>query len=264
MNRWIVKDGVRLWYEEQGAAEGDAVVFVHGFACDHSQFTAQMDHLSPHRRVVAVDLRGHGRSDAPTQPYTMEGYADDVAWMCGAIGIERATIVGHSMGGIVASLVASRHPDLVVGLVVLDSAIVPIPELTAGLVGWADSLRGDDYLDSLRQVNDVYFEPGDDPRVKADVQGSMYAPQHVLVSSAEHMADFVISSANGEPVARPDTWRCPVLHVSAAYQMNDVARFRGLCPQLIVAQTAGAGHYHHLLVPDQINAMLSRFLQLAH
>jgi pimeloyl-ACP methyl ester carboxylesterase len=261
MNRWLDHNGARLWYADHGSGP-EAVVFVHGFACDHSQFAAQVEYLEPYRRVVAVDLRGHGRSDAPEQDYTMEGYADDVAWMCQQLGIERAVVVGHSMGGIVAAMVTARHPALVAGVVILDSAIVPIPELTVGLVGWSDSLRGDDYVDVLRGVSDAFFEPDDDQVIKAAVQGGMYAPQHVLVSSAAHMASFVISSAIGEPIARPDTWRCPVLHVSAAYQMNDVARFRELCPQLVVAQTAGSGHYHHVLVPEQINAMLARFLQL--
>jgi len=257
----LERDGVSLWHEEHGTGD-PAIVFVHGFACDHSQFDAQVARFSAHHRTLTVDLRGHGRSDAPVQDYTMAAFADDVAWQAREAGVSRAVFVGHSMGGVVTAMVAARHPELVAGVVMLDSAIVPRPELVEALVGWSDWLAGPDHLAQLIAVNDAFFEPTDPPAAKRAVQGGLFAPQHVLVSAADGLARFVRDSVEGEPVARPDTWTFPALHVSASMQMNDVERFKALCPHVLIGQTIGSGHYHQVVVPEQINAMLARFLDL--
>ena len=63
-------------------------MLVHGWCCDHTYFAPQFEHfVKKGRRVVAVDLRGHGRSDKPHQPYTMQAFADDIARMCERLGL---------------------------------------------------------------------------------------------------------------------------------------------------------------------------------
>ena len=105
--RRLRRDGVALFYEEAGFGE-PPMLLVHGLACDHTHFTPQLEHFSGDHRVVAVDLRGHGQSDAPRQEYTIEGFADDLAWVCARLGLENPIVVGHSLGG--GS--ASRSPPL--------------------------------------------------------------------------------------------------------------------------------------------------------
>jgi pimeloyl-ACP methyl ester carboxylesterase len=68
------RDGVALFYEEAGVGELP-MLLVHGLACAHTHLTPQLEHFSDDHRVVAVDLRGHGQSDAPQQEYTIEGFA---------------------------------------------------------------------------------------------------------------------------------------------------------------------------------------------
>ena len=83
--RQLVLDGVALSYEEAGESP---VLLVHGWCCDHTYFAPQFEHfVKKGRRVVAVDLRGHGRSDKPHQPYTMQVFADDIARMCERLGL---------------------------------------------------------------------------------------------------------------------------------------------------------------------------------
>ena len=119
--RFVHKDGVALAYEE---AQGDRapLLLVHGWCCDHHYLAPQFDHFAQKgHRAVAVDLRGHGMSDKPRQPYTARIFADDLAFVCKAIGLSNAIAVGHSMGGIVAFDLASRYPELLSALVMLDS-----------------------------------------------------------------------------------------------------------------------------------------------
>ena len=90
------RDGVALFYEEAG--EGDPpIVLVHGWCCDHAYFAPQFEHFRRAHRVVAVDLRGHGKSDKPRQDYTIEMLADDVAWLCGELGLVKPVVIGHSI-----------------------------------------------------------------------------------------------------------------------------------------------------------------------
>src|SRR4051794_18780428 len=88
-------------------------------------------HLHPRQsscdshRVVLVDLRGHGESDAPHQNYTMAVFADDLVWLCTKLVLTSPVIVGHSMGGNVALELAARYPDIPSSLVMIDSVMLP-------------------------------------------------------------------------------------------------------------------------------------------
>ena len=104
------EDGTTLFYEE---AQGDEppILLVHGIACDHTHFGPQFEHFARKgRRVVAVDLRGHGKSDKPQQSYTMEFFTDDLAWMCEQLDLKKPVVIGHSMGGVVALALALICP----------------------------------------------------------------------------------------------------------------------------------------------------------
>ena len=105
------RDGVALFYEEAGVGE-PPMLLVHGLGCCHTHLTPQLEHFSDDHRVVAVDLRGHGQSDAPHQEYTIEGFADDLAWVCARLGLENPVVVGHSLGGEICLALAASYPDL--------------------------------------------------------------------------------------------------------------------------------------------------------
>jgi pimeloyl-ACP methyl ester carboxylesterase len=258
--RWTVHDdGTVLWYDDDG--HGDpALVFVHGFACDHTNFWPQVRHFAPRHRVVAVDLRGHGRSEAPHQEYTIDGFADDVAWLCTRLGLRRPLLAGHSMGGMVVSSVAERYPELPGGVAILDAAPVPRAELVDALVGWADVLQSETtFREGLRAVSEGFFSPFDSAVLKSSILDGVYAQRHVLLSAARAMESFVRRALHDDI---PAAWKVPACHIAGSFQMNDMTRFQALCPQLIAAQILGAGHWYMLEVPDQLNAMLDRFLTI--
>jgi len=98
----LVSNGdVRIDVEVSGNGD-DTVVLIHGFPLSREIWNAQVRALSGHVRVVAMDLRGMGGSSVADGPYLMESLAGDVAAVLDALAVERASLVGHSLGGYVA------------------------------------------------------------------------------------------------------------------------------------------------------------------
>jgi pimeloyl-ACP methyl ester carboxylesterase len=109
------------------AGQGRPLVLIHGFSVSHLEFRRAFDMLADGARVVALDLPGHGESEAPTDyPYTYEAFADSVCALMSALGLSRATVLGHSMGGGVALRLAAAVPDRVERLILCDAACVPL------------------------------------------------------------------------------------------------------------------------------------------
>ena len=110
-------NGVSLYYEEHGS--GEPLVLLHGGLGAGAMFDPIMPELCAHRRVIAVDLQGHGGTadvDRPLRPQTM---ADDVAALIEHLGLTRADVMGYSLGGLVALRTAIQHPRLVRRLVLV-------------------------------------------------------------------------------------------------------------------------------------------------
>jgi pimeloyl-ACP methyl ester carboxylesterase len=145
------RDGVALAYEEAGTGD-PPFLLVHCWCCDHSFLAPQLAHFSKSHRVLSVDLRGHGESDKPVQDYTVAGFAHDLAWICGELGVERPIVVGHSMGGNTALELAMRHPDVPAAIVMIDSAILPTPPLREMLQQAGAALKGPDFRRVARDL----------------------------------------------------------------------------------------------------------------
>jgi len=106
-------NGIRLFYEETGALDAPPLVLIMGWGGDHTAWALQAPAFAAAHRVIALDNRGAGQSDAPEAPYTIAGMAGDVVGLMDALGIRRAHICGASMGGMIAQELALRHRDRV-------------------------------------------------------------------------------------------------------------------------------------------------------
>lgn len=247
--------GMHVFYEEAG--DGDPpMLFVHGIG-NHTHFAAQIECFADSHRVIAPDLVGFGQSDAPERDYGIAAFADDIGWLCDELELQDPVIVGHSMGAAVALEVAGRFPDLPSAIVLLDPIpVVPLPALHAQRGQLADALAGPHYLEAFRAFAEArMFRPTDDAELRDRIVDEMCAtPQHVL---APTFAD--LSGWSGENIA--GRIRIPVLLITAGDGLpTDIARTRELLPQLELGRTVGVGHFAHLMAPDQINAMITRFL----
>jgi pimeloyl-ACP methyl ester carboxylesterase len=117
--------GIRMRYAAQGDPASRSVILLHGYSDSWFSYSQVLPELARRYRVYALDLRGHGDSDRPASGYAMRDLAGDVLAFMDLQRIDRATIVGHSMGSFVAQQVVVRAPARVTGLVLIGSGSTP-------------------------------------------------------------------------------------------------------------------------------------------
>ncbi len=118
----LLSTGVSLHHAEQGDQAGEAIVFLHGYSDSWFSFSRILPLLSPEYHAFALTERGHGESDKPECCYTVDDFAADVAAFMDAVGIGKATLVGHSGGSFMAQRVALSYPHRVSRFVLIGSA----------------------------------------------------------------------------------------------------------------------------------------------
>jgi pimeloyl-ACP methyl ester carboxylesterase len=115
----VLPSGVRLPYVDHGDRAGVPVLFLHGTSDSWRSFENVLPELPEWLRAIALTQRGHGDADRPATGYRTEDFADDVAALMDALSIEKAIVVGHSMGGSIAQRFAIDHPERMLGLVLI-------------------------------------------------------------------------------------------------------------------------------------------------
>jgi pimeloyl-ACP methyl ester carboxylesterase len=113
---------VKLNYVEYGASSGKALVMLHGGAWRWQEYLSLIPSLGRRWHIYALDLRGNGRSGWVPGKYRLEDFADDIAEFVSRLNAP-AALVGHSLGGAIALMVAARCPDKVKGLIIEDAAL---------------------------------------------------------------------------------------------------------------------------------------------
>jgi pimeloyl-ACP methyl ester carboxylesterase len=128
-------DGVPIWFEERGDPDEPPLIALHGgILTFEASFDAVLPWLAVGRRVIGVELQGHGHTPDTGRPMSIDRFADDIAELLDRLGIERADLWGFSLGALTATGVAVRHPAKVRRLVLAAVNIRPDgyhPEITA-------------------------------------------------------------------------------------------------------------------------------------
>jgi pimeloyl-ACP methyl ester carboxylesterase len=248
---------VRLFYTVDG--DGPPLLFVHGYTCDSHDWSWQLPHFAAKHTVVAVDLRGHGRSSAPEKGYSAGQFAADLAGLLTELGLEGVTAVGHSLGAIVASVLAVEYPSLVSAVVVVDPPYLLRDEAGPHLEPIIAALQGPDPAPVIQQMLAGSDTPATDPALKAWHQRRVAGvPPHVLRQAFEAgVYGFILRSVS-EPYLRRRTG--PVL---AVYADPDRAAAEAKLlsgPSRAVGWGDGAGHWLHQERPADFNATVSAWL----
>ena len=247
---WIRGPQGRLRVDDGGRG-GPPVLFVHGNSGNRTQWAAQLAHLRAARRAVAFDLRGMGESEpAANADYSVEGFAEDVAAVADALGLQRFVLVGHSYGGAVVAAYAGKHPDRLAGLVFADVAgdiRNPVPEaLRRGFLP-------EHYEDFTRRWFEGILAKGTEATKQAVMKSLRATPREVFIAAATGLYSF-------DPVAALAPYHGPRLHITSYLADNPAAihlSFKGM-PVKVVAD---ASHWLMMDRPDEFDRILDDFLE---
>jgi pimeloyl-ACP methyl ester carboxylesterase len=236
---------------DDGGHGGLPVVFVHSLAGNFNHWAAQLEHLRPLRRAVALDLRGHGRSEPPKNgDYSIAGMAGDIAAVVNTLSLDRFVLVGHSMGGGVALTYAGAHPERIAGLLLVDP------------IGDGKQISGTETEPFLARLDSNYDTTireywtgiaGADSAVRERLLADLRAtPRKTVVPVFRAALQF-------DPDPSLARYRGPVLSIVTPYndQPFSLHRLGKGFPHRVVQ---GTGHWMQLDKPDDFNRLLDEFL----
>ena len=235
------------------------VLLVHGWSCNGGFWREQVPALRGKARLILIDLPGHGQSDKPHADYNMDFFARAVLAVLRDAHVDKATLIGHSMGTPVICRVYAQAPGKVAALVAVDGLLrrpTMTPEQVRNFVG---PYRTSEYGEhATRFINSMFPNPGTEALRERVLSEMLATPQYVMLGAMEGMF------GPGQPAWDLPKVTVPVLVINAKNPMwtsDYEAYVRSLSPQVDYRTLEGVGHFLMLEKPSEFNAMLTEMLR---
>jgi 3-oxoadipate enol-lactonase len=250
-------NGVELFYEDTGGP-GEVIVFHHGYTGSHDSWPPIIEQLRAEFRCVMMDSRGAGDSAHPDDGYTIEQYAADVIGLVDALGIDRFTYVGHSMGGGIGMWLGLEHADRLDRLVLVTPVgsggiAVPPAVRAAAAKLWHD--RDADELVRQRIAGAARPELVDEVHVKERVDRALSVSTGHYEGSWDSMAAFNVTDRLGE-LTTPTLMVVGAADGLARANLEDYLRL----PNATLHVFSRVGHFVPTDVTDEFAAVLRDFM----
>jgi pimeloyl-ACP methyl ester carboxylesterase len=248
-------DGSRVHYKSFGRGR-EALVFVHGWTCNLNFWRKQIPDFQSKTRVIAIDLPGHGASDKPQVSYSMDLFARAIDAVLTDAGVDRAVLVGHSMGTPVVRQFYRNYPQKTLALVVVDGPLRPFGDAEL-MKRFIEPLRGANYKENAARFIDGMLGPQTPADLRQEIKTAMLdTPQHVAVSAMDGMA--------APEIWKQDKINVPVLVVLAKspfWTAETETFLRTIAPTLDFHMWDGVSHFLMMEKPKEFNDTLAAFIK---
>ncbi|MEQ1952700.1 alpha/beta hydrolase [Mesorhizobium sp. CN2-181] len=250
-------NGLTLAYSEMGDPDGAPTLLLHGYT-DNSRSWSLLAPFLKDRHLFALDMRGHGKSDAPPCCYAYTDFADDASLFLDAMGIAKADVIGHSLGSLAGQLFAAQHPDKVAKLVLVSSttAIGSGP----GSWLWDNVMQLKAPIDPDSQfMKDWYANPNpvDEDFITRERTESAATPIHVWTG-------VLWGAATGDLAPIAPQVKAPVLVLwgekDGLFDLPHQEKLEKAYPDARFEVFAGAGHNMFWEFPKDAAAIIKDFL----
>jgi len=259
LSRGVVtaKDGVQIHYESRGSG-APALVFIHGWNCDRSYWSAQLPVFATTHQVVAIDLAGHGDSGINREDWSMANFGADVAAVADALQLKDIILVGHSMGGPVAVEAArllEGRVTMIIGADTLSNVSLRYPE--AQLAGMLAAMAADFSGTVEGLVRSSFFLPTSDPAFIDQIAGDMSAaPPAAGIGAFAGFARWFDEDVE-QTLANIDV---PIRLINSDYRPTDTRAGQALTASFEATLMSGVGHFVMQEDPAQFNAIMAELL----
>jgi pimeloyl-ACP methyl ester carboxylesterase len=249
---WVPGPAGNLYVRDGGKSDHLPILLVHSLAGNGGQWALQLDHLRRRRRAVAIDLRGHGESDpADDGNYAIAGLAADVEAVADQLGLRRFVLGGHSLGSAAAIEYASRHPERVAGLLLVD----PSGDLTRMPQDQKEPFLAplrEDPLGELSTYLRQLVVGGDADAARWVLEDLRLTHEDAVVGALESSLDYPATAALA---------RYPGPKLSVVSDMNNLPySLHRLVPELTTRLMTGTGHWLMMDRPEAFNRIVDEFL----
>jgi 3-oxoadipate enol-lactonase len=253
---YCTRDGVRLHYVTAG--EGPAFVLIHANPFDHTLFRYQIAKYSTRFRVIAVDLRGYGRSDPITTEYRFEDLNEDVLAICATEKVKEAIVMGVSVGSTMGLAMALDRPDLVKALIAVGGGANKSDRATSRI----DNYRSKG-LDYHREHLESLVAP-DFPKTPLGryIIGDFLERGRALKWKGHALARVLEALSKADLIARLPSLKVPTLIINGAHD-HSLPRGKataGLIPSARHAVLADTGHACCIEDPEGFDELVYEFL----
>lgn len=254
-----LSESVAINVVEEG--HGPPVLFLHGVGASLESWDALLTELSPGRRYVRMDLRGHGRSMRTPGPYSLAAMAADVAGLLDRLGVDTVHLVGFSLGGLIAQAVALDYPDRVRSLALLSTVAGRTPEEQTRVLERERMLEKDGPLTHLANAVERWFTPEFIARNPDAIEARRKSAMQN--DPACYLAAYRVLSRN-DLGDRLHAIRTPTLVLTGENDVGSSARMSRFMHERIVGSELHIlpGLKHSILTeaPGQVAAILEPFL----
>ena len=261
----VVAQVVKLHYYRSGGALMP-LVLVHGITDDGLCWTPVAEVLSKNFDVIMVDMRGHGKSEAPEAGYTLGNLAGELADLIRVLGLEKPILLGHSMGAIASMLLAGLFPDVPRAILLEDPPPFwcPVPQVVQdndirnGLEGWIDGNKRKTSTDLYAEgrTNAAWSEAELEPWVNSKHR---YSPKIVELVHPKDMTSIDFPNCM-QHITSPVLLLSSDKQMGAASSPEEIEKLKPWIPQLQLAHVTGAGHNIRRDQFERYMQIVNRFL----
>ena len=250
-------DSERIAYNVLGQGQ-TALIFIHGWSCDGRYWQKQISVFAKEYQVITVDLAGHGHSSLDRSEFSMLSFASDVKAIIEKENIDRAILIGHSMGGGVIAEAARLMPEKVVGIVAIDTLQNVAERTPQNVIDEMTKPFEADFRSAVQNFVSLMFPKDTDQQLVNWVKEDMSsAPKEIALSAFRNYLGQYVS---GESAIVFEDITIPVVSINARLWPTAAEENRKHIKNYQLFYIEETGHFPMLEKPDEFNMLLEKAL----
>lgn len=253
-------DGINLYYNDYGQKGQVPFIFIHGWISSSEFWRNQVKKLKDKRRIIVLDLRGHGKSDKPREEYSIKKFSEDLESFMDKLGVTKAILVGHSMGGMIALQFTLDHQEKVEKLILIDTLAKSSFSIRRKMLFFISQIAFSISYESFMRYYLKRIFRKNYPKVilEKTLEKVLKNPKYVVKSCYSAIKTFNVS----QELASITIPTCIIQGSESFIPLSQAKYFEKKIRNTYLAIIEGAGHSTPRETPKKVNEVIEKFIQM--
>lgn len=253
-------DGINLYYEDYGPKDPVPFIFIHGWISSSEFWRNQVEHLKDKRQIIVLDLRGHGRSDKPREEYSIKKFSEDLNSFMNQVGIDKAILVGHSMGGMINLRFTLDHQEKVEKLILIDTVAKSAFSIRRKMLFIISQMALSISYEAFMRYYLTRIYRKNYPKVilEKTLEKVLKNPKYVVKSCYSSVRRFNVS----QELASITAPTCIIQGSESFIPLSQAKYIEKQIPNAYLVVIEGAGHATPREAPKKVNEALKKFVKM--